>query len=160
MQRQEELRRSLGELMRQLGDAMGDIPRPLGRAEREMRDARDALSSEQPSQAVPPQTRSLDQLQQGMQATLDRFMEMFANQPGETGEGSVSGRPGQRSRDPLGRESNNPAGDSQFTEGVKIPEEMELQRSREIVDELRRRRGERNRPDIELEYIDRLLKQF
>ncbi len=125
-----------------------------------MRDARDALSGEQPGQAVPPQTRSLDQLQQGMQATMDRFMEMFANQPGETGEGSVSGRMGPTNRDPLGRESNNPAGDSQFNEGVKIPEEMELQRSREIVDELRRRRGDRDRPAQELDYIDRLLKQF
>lgn len=158
-QRQEELRRNLGELMRQLGDLMGDIPRPLGRAEREMRDARDALSGEQPGQAIPPQTRSLDQLQQGMRSTLDRFMEMFANQPGETGEGSVSGRFGQQGRDPLGRESNGPASDS-FTEGVQIPDQMELQRSREIVDELRRRRGERSRPAQELDYIDRLLQQF
>ncbi|WP_299615070.1 DUF4175 family protein, partial [Pelagibius sp.] len=105
------------------------------------------------------QTRSLDQLQQGMRATLDRFMEMFANQPGETGEGSVSGRFGQQGRDPLGRESNGPASEA-FTEGVQIPDEMELQRSREIVDELRRRRGERSRPAQELDYIDRLLQQF
>ncbi|NIA68426.1 TIGR02302 family protein [Pelagibius litoralis] len=159
-QRQEELRRSLGELMRQLGDAMGDIPRPLGRAEREMRDARDALSGEQPGQAVPPQTRSLDQLQQGMQATLDRFMEMFANQPGETGEGSVSGRPGPANRDPLGREREGSSGNTNIGEGVQIPDQMELQRSREIVDELRRRRGQRNRSLEELDYIDRLLKQF
>ena len=155
--RQEELRRSLGELMRQLGDAMGDIPRPLGRAEREMRDARDALSGEQPGEAVPPQTRSLDQLQQGMQATMDRFMEMFANQPGETGEGSAPGRFGQSNPDPLGREGG---GTGNIHDGVDIPDQMELQRSREIVDELRRRRGDRDRPAQELDYIDRLLKQF
>ena len=87
-------------------------------------------------------------------------MEMFANQPGETGEGSVSGRFGPNGRDPLGRDNNRPAGEAFSNEGVQIPEEMELQRSREIVDELRRRRGERNRPAEELEYIDRLLKRF
>src|SRR3546814_6981071 len=87
-QRQEQLRRQLGDLMRELGDALGEIPRPLGRAEREMRDARDALDSGQPGQAVPPQTRSLDQLQQGMQATLEQFMEMF--NPGERSEESTT----------------------------------------------------------------------
>jgi len=32
--------------------------------------------------------------------------------------------------------------------------------SGEILDELRRRAGERSRPEIELDYIDRLLKRF
>ncbi|MEO3428264.1 TIGR02302 family protein [Pelagibius sp. CAU 1746] len=158
-QRQEQLRRQLGELMRQLGDALGDIPRPLGRAEREMRDARDALGNEQPGQAVPSQTRSLDQLQQGMQATLDQFMEMFA--PGEgQGEGQIGARPNGNQRDPLGREPQGPGQGQVNREGVQIPDQMELRRTREIVDELRRRRGERSRPTIELDYLDRLLDQF
>ncbi len=158
-QRQEQLRRQLGELMRQLGDTLGEIPRPLGRAEREMRDARDALGNEQPGQAVPSQTRSLDQLQQGMQATLDQFMEMFA--PGEgQGEGQVGARPNGNQRDPLGRETQGPGQGQVNREGVQIPDQMELRRTREIVDELRRRRGERSRPTIELDYLDRLLNQF
>ncbi|WP_193367203.1 TIGR02302 family protein [Pelagibius marinus] len=158
-QRQEQLRRQLGELMRQLGDALGEIPRPLGRAEREMRDARDALGNDQPGQAVPSQTRSLDQLQQGMQSALDQFMEMFA--PGEgQGEGQVGARPNGNQRDPLGRESQGPGQGQVNREGVQIPDQMELRRTREIVDELRRRRGERSRPTIELDYLDRLLDQF
>jgi hypothetical protein len=35
-----------------------------------------------------------------------------------------------------------------------------MRRAREILDELRRRAGERNRPQIELDYIDRLLDIF
>jgi hypothetical protein len=35
-----------------------------------------------------------------------------------------------------------------------------MQRSRQILDELRRRAGERYRPQIELDYIDRLLQRF
>ena len=158
-QRQEQLRRGLGDLMRQLGDALGDIPRPLGRAEREMRDAREALDNDQPGQAVPPQTRSLDQLQQGMQATMEQFMEMFSPGEGE-GEGQVGARPGDNQRDPLGRESQGPSNNQVNREGVRIPDEMELRRTREIVDELRRRRGERQRPPLELDYLDRLLDQF
>jgi hypothetical protein len=45
-------------------------------------------------------------------------------------------------------------------EGVQIPDEMELRRAREILNELRRRRGQRSRPPLELDYIDRLLQQF
>ena len=158
-QRQEELRRGLGELMRQLGDALGEIPRPLGRAEREMRDARDALGNEQPGQAVPSQTRSLDQLQQGMQATLEQFMEKFSPGQGE-GNGQVGARPGDNQRDPLGRDTQEGSGNELGRNNVQIPDQMELRRTREIVDELRRRRGERERPPLELDYLDRLLDQF
>src|SRR3546814_18120849 len=52
----------------------------------------------------PSQTRSLYQLQQGLQATLDQFMEMFSPGEGE-GEGQVGARPGDNQRDPLGRET-------------------------------------------------------
>ena len=34
------------------------------------------------------------------------------------------------------------------------------QRAREILQELRRRRGQRQRPPVELDYLDRLLEQF
>ena len=43
---------------------------------------------------------------------------------------------------------------------MKVPTQSELQRAREHPEELRRRAGERGRPQQELDYIDRLLKQF
>jgi hypothetical protein len=45
------LRRMLGDMMRRLGDGQGDIPEPLGRAERAMRDATEALQRRQPGEA-------------------------------------------------------------------------------------------------------------
>jgi hypothetical protein len=66
--------------------------------------------------------------------------------------------PGMGNRDPFGRpmSSNN-----LFDQGdVQIPDASILQKSREILDELRRRAGERARPMIELDYIERLLKRF
>ena len=43
---------------------------------------------------------------------------------------------------------------------VRVPDRGERLRAREILDELRRRSGERHRPPVERDYIDRLLKMF
>lgn len=162
-EQQEALRRELGEVMRRMGDLMGDIPQPLGRAERAMRDAAEALRRGQPNAAVPPQTQAMDELQQGLQGMAQQMMQQMM---GMMGPGMMPGTPpGQpdpravgRNRDPLGR---RPPGVGQVdSEGVKVPEEADVQRAREILDELRRRAGDYNRPKPEREYIDRLLKQF
>ena len=58
------------------------------------------------------------------------------------------------------------SGRPQRTEGpdlgtsVKLPDEIDAQRAREILEELRRRLGERFRPDLELQYLERLLRRF
>ena len=151
---QEALRQGLGQIMRQFGEMTGDIPYPLGRAEREMKDAVGALREGQPGDAVGPQGRALEQLQQAGRAMAESLMQQFGNQPG-TGEGQQQLG---RNRDPLGRtESGNGVID---TGDVQIPEEADLQRSREILDELHRRAGERQRPHLEQEYIERLLRRF
>jgi anti-anti-sigma regulatory factor len=43
---------------------------------------------------------------------------------------------------------------------VKIPGEIDVQRARRILEELRRRFADPQRPQIELDYIERLLQQF
>ena len=63
-------------------------------------------------------------------------------------------------RDPLGRSLNRGTSGSDQSSDVKVPDEMEAARTREIQDELRRRSGERGRPQPELEYLERLLRQF
>ncbi len=155
--RQEALRRQLGDLMRQFGERGGEIPRPLGRAERSMRDAEQALQQGTPGQAVPPQGQALDELQQGLQDMAQQMMQQMMAQPGmQPGQQPRMGRlPG---RDPLGRQL--PGNGMSSGEQVKIPEEADVQRAREILDELRRRSGEQNRPRQELDYIDRLLDRF
>ena len=46
------------------------------------------------------------------------------------------------------------------TTEVKVPDQIDVQRAREILEELRRRIGESTRPPIELEYLERLLRRF
>ena len=155
-QAQEALRRQLGELMRDFAARMGDIPQPLGNAERAMSQARDALSQGDARQAIDPQAEALEQLRRGLEAMLESFAQQM--QGGEGTDGSQLGsNPGQ-GRDPLGRSSSN-AG-AQTYEDVTVPDEMEIRRAREILMELRRRRSDPERPLLELDYIDRLLRQF
>jgi hypothetical protein len=151
---QEGLRRDLGDLMRRYGEMMGDIPRSLQRAEKSMRDATEALKQGKPGEAVDPQSQALGELQKGMQDMASAMMQQLQQQAGR--------RPGQQpngtDRDPLGRHENG-AG-SIDTSDVKIPEQSDVQRARELIDELRRRSGDRERPKVERDYIDRLLKRF
>jgi uncharacterized protein (TIGR02302 family) len=159
---QEGLRRTLGEIMRQLGDGLGDIPGPFGRAERAMRDATGALQRSRPGEAIGPQTEALDQLQQAARDFAQQLQQRLGNMWGEpNGDeiGATDRNPGDRiEHDPFGRPMSN---NGSYDQGdVKIPDENVLQKSRRILDELRRRAGERFRPPIELDYIERLLRRF
>ena len=156
--RQEALRRGLGALMRRLGEGAGRIPGALGRAERSMLQARRALERGQPGDAVESQTTALDELRRGARVLIEEMMERSRL----LGEGEQGlGRFGPDNQDPLGRPLPGGEWDGGMTgDNVKIPDEAELRRAREILDELYRRAGERRRPRPELEYIDRLLRRF
>jgi len=151
-QTQEALRRRLGEIMRQLGEMTDSIPRPMDRAERAMRQSSEFLRSDKPDEAIKPQTRALDQLQESAKSATRQLMRQM-------GQG-LGRRPGKmgRQRDPFGRNPDRAGGLS--TRDVGIADADALQRAREIRDELRKRAGQHHRPEPERNYIDRLLRQF
>ncbi len=77
------------------------------------------------------------------------------------GQGRAAGF-GQRARrqdtDPLGRPlRGREYGDDS---SVKVPGEIDVQRARRIIEELRKRFGDFARPQEELDYIERLLKNY
>jgi hypothetical protein len=148
---QEGLRQRLEELLRQLQQGGGQAPDALGRAEQFMGSARDSLNQGEAGAAAQDQTEALDALAQGMRGMADEMARQMGD--GEDGEGNYEAR----EEDPLGRTTNNGGVD---TSRVQIPTQSDLQRAREILDELRRRAGERNRPEFELDYIERLLRRF
>jgi tetratricopeptide (TPR) repeat protein len=153
--RQESLRRALGEVMRQIGERGEAIPEGLGRAERLMRDAREELRRGRPDRAIDPQAQALQQLQEGASALMNR---LTAGAQGERPGRGNRPRPFDQMRDPLGRLPPGKGGDP--TGYVEIPKKSDVQRSREILDELYRRAGERHRPRDERDYIDRLLRWY
>ena len=69
-----------------------------------------------------------------------------------------AGRNNTTGRDPLDRPQRSEGPD--LGNSVKVPNAIDAQRAREILDELRKRSGEALRPPLELDYIDRLLKRF
>jgi uncharacterized protein (TIGR02302 family) len=159
---QEQLRRALGDMMRHMSDGLGDIPDPLGRAERAMHDATGALQRGAPGEAIAPQSQALDELQQGARDFAKQLQERLSKGMGSPGDGDDTATDqdsqDKTDRDPFGRplSANGP-----YDQGdVQIPDDTVLQKSRQILDELRRRAGERSRPAIELDYIDRLLRRF
>ena len=153
---QEALRRQLGDLMRRLGEMAGDIPGEFGDAEQAMRRAGDALGEGQPGSAIGPQGEAMDLLRQGAQNAMQAMRG--GNQPGQDGGFENTGRPGQN-RDPLGRPLPGTFGAPQ-TSGVEVPDEGDIQRAREILEELRSRASDRMRPAPELDYLERLLRRF
>ena len=155
---QGNLRGQLGEFMRRLDENGMGMPEALGRAERSMREAEEALRRGDAREAGRAQRRALDNLQQGMG---DMAEQMRQRGPGNGQDIAEIEERERRSddRDPLGRSDGN-YGDSVDAGQDKVPLELERQRSREILDELRRRAGEQLRPKEELDYIDRLLKTY
>ena len=148
---QEALRRRLGEIMRRLGEGLGEIPGALGRAERAMRDARESLGGGEAGPASDFQGQAIDQMAEGMRGLAQELARQLGSGQGED---TVLGG---GEEDPLGRPSARGGMD---TSTVHIPEKADLQRTRAILDELRRRAGQQHRPRLERQYIDRLLDQF
>jgi uncharacterized protein (TIGR02302 family) len=164
-QRQGQLRGDLGDFLRRLDEMMGNIPKPFGRADRAMRDAQGALEQGEPGDAVGHQNQALDQMQEAARGMMEQMMQQMGMRGGPgpfDGEqppqsiGAMPPRPNQ-GRDPFGRPQNNFGGVD--TGDVMIPEQSDMQRARDVLDELRKRRGE-DRPPVERDYIDRLLKRF
>jgi hypothetical protein len=88
----------------------------------------------------------------------------MAEQMQNGGPGEGPGEPGgpqaeaAERTDPLGRPVRSREYGDDFT--VKVPDEIDVQRARRVLEELRRRFGEQMRPQIELDYIERLLRGF
>ncbi|MCZ8260186.1 MAG: TIGR02302 family protein [Beijerinckiaceae bacterium] len=163
--------RQLRERLQQRGMQEGE---GFGEAEEGMGDAQGQLGQGNSGQATEGQQRALDGLgraAQGMAQELQRQLGQ-GNEPGEgEGEGPGLGQPGpgQRGRaenrmDPLGRPQANQRRD--FEDNTTNPDigKNDLQgsiseRAERVLRELRRRLGEFERPQGELDYLDRLLRQ-
>lgn len=156
---QDALRRMLGEVMRQLGD-QGDVPQSLGRADRAMRDSSEALGRGAPGDAVGPETEALDALQQATKDMMDQMTGAFGGPGGDLPDGALP----NAERDPLGRPTGDSAEgtytDGRLRMGHSDVDNFGIERAKEILDELRRRAGDTARPEIERDYIDRLLRRF
>ncbi|PCH45518.1 MAG: hypothetical protein COC23_06845 [Hyphomicrobiales bacterium] len=93
-----------------------------------------------------------------MREGAQQMMQNMQQQAGEQGRRGERGRHGEQARrdnDPLGRQSRSRG--PQLGDDTKVPDEIDAQRAREILEAIRKRLGEFQRPKLELDYLDRLL---
>src|SRR5258706_889484 len=151
---QTTLGQQLSQMMKQLGQGK-EVPDALSEAQRAMSRAAEDLAQGRLGTAGESQQKAIDQLRRGGQAVAQQLMQQMARQGGMMrGEGPGSGE----DEDPFGRPqaSYGPS----FGESVRVPDKMDIQKAREILEELQRRAAERGRPSYELDYLDRLLRRF
>jgi RNA polymerase-interacting CarD/CdnL/TRCF family regulator len=152
---QDKLSDELSPIIKQMSRSK-EMADALKRAQDAMDDASDELGTGDLGPAVKSQQRAIDELRKGGRAMAQQLMQQMTGSgamvPGSTGAG------GGDNEDPFGR----PQAASGPTTGksVKVPDKSDIQKAREILQELQRRAAERGRPDSELEYIERLLRRF
>jgi len=137
----------------------GDGEDGLGEADTAMGDAGGKLGEGNAEGAVDSQGKALDALRKGAQS-LAEAMQQGDGEGQADGPGNRVGRQqsGGNQSDPLGRPLHGREFGDDLT--VKIPGEIDVQRARRILEELRRRLADPARPQIELDYIERLLKDY
>ncbi|MCA1453157.1 TIGR02302 family protein [Bradyrhizobium sp. BRP22] len=142
----------------QQGD-QGDGEDGLDQADSAMGDASGRLGEGNADGAVDSQGRALDALRKGAQSLAEAMQQGDGDQSGD-GPGNRAGRQqsGGNQTDPLGRPLHGREFGDDYT--VKIPGEIDVQRVRRILEELRRRLADPSRPQIELDYLERLLKDY
>ncbi len=155
-EQQDGLGKQLGELQKRLRDLGMEPGQNFGKAEQEMKGAGEALGDSQGEQAVQGQGNALNALRQGAQDMMGQIMQAM-RQPGQQpGQDGMMGQGGQNGRDPLGRprENNGPDfGDNQ----VRVPDEIDVQRAREILEAIREKLGNNPPGETERRYLERLL---
>lgn len=128
----------------------------LGRAGEAMGEAEGSLGEGDADGAVGSQGRALEALRRGAQGMAQSMQQQQGMGPGPGQPGRANQGRAQQETDPLGRRTRGYNDDVT----VKVPGEIDVQRARRILDELRRRFSDPERPQIELDYIERLLRDF
>jgi uncharacterized protein (TIGR02302 family) len=131
----------------------------LGDADSAMGDAGSRLGEGNADGAVDSQGQALEAMRKGAQSLADAMQQGDGDGQGD----GPSDRPGRQQSggnqsDPLGRPLHGREYGDDLT--VKIPGEIDVQRVRRILEELRRRLADPQRPQIELDYLERLLKDY
>lgn len=147
-------RRTLPGASDNAGQAARDALNNAGRA---MGHAAEAMENGDLTETLNQQANAIEALREGLRQ-FDQAMEnQQAQREGEHGKSPGEG-PRSNRADPLGRGPNN--GRASATDDPLYDREDVYRRAQELMDELRRRSGDGTRPDVERDYLERLLDQF
>jgi uncharacterized protein (TIGR02302 family) len=160
-QRQRELAEQLREQQLQPlpgeGTAEGEAALDaLERAQRAMEEAAEALGQGNANEALNRQADAMEAMRDGLRAmgNAQRQAQREAQPSDSAGRDTGSGG----TRDPLGRDLNQ--GGDVGTQEDMLQGEQTYRRAQDLLEELRRRSAELDRPEAELDYLRRLLDRF
>lgn len=159
-ERQDQLGKQLGELQKGLGEMGIEPGENFGKAQQEMQGAGEALGEGEGERAVQGQGNALNALRQGAQDMMNSMMQAMGQQgegqqQGQGQEQGMTGQGNQNGRDPLGRQRapNGP----DFGDRNRGLDEVDVQRTREILEAIREKLGNSLSPEMEKRYLERLL---
>ena len=138
------------------GSDGADTNQSLDDAQDAMRSAQEALEEGDIAGALDRQSEAMDSLREGIR-NLSRSLAQNNQGPRQEG-GTESTQRDIQSQDPLGRSSG--AGASSDAQGSEIDQREMTKRAKELLEEIRRRAGERERSDDERNYLKKLLEKF
>lgn len=158
--RQQALRDELGRQRGNLPGAGTEAGRSardaLDRAEEAMRGAEEALRQDDLAEAIDRQSEAMEALREGMRNLGEAMAEEQRQMRGE--QGQAQGENSGERNDPLGR--NAGSGGTVGDQNEMLKGEDVYRRALELEEELRRRSGESERPEIERDYLKRLLERY
>lgn len=162
-QRQQALRerlrqQQLGELPGQGTDEGEAGLNALEQADRAMDEAAQALDQGDMRGALERQAEALNQLREGLRQFRDAVDADRRERAGSQGDPNQALAQGSTGRDPLGRDMGDSAQNGDV--GTGLPGVDPRARARELMDEIRRRSAERERPEAERDYLNRLIEPY
>ncbi|MGD9738521.1 MAG: TIGR02302 family protein [Bauldia sp.] len=152
-EQQQTLDAQLGRLMDEM-EELGFLEpdNTLGAAREDMAAAGQALGAGDTGTAVAEQGQALDNLQGGAQNLAQTLLNQQGGENPDREGGAGAGD------DPFGRPV--PTEGPDYGEGVEVPEQIDRQRAGQILDLIRERLEELGRPQLERDYLERLLDAF
>jgi uncharacterized protein (TIGR02302 family) len=127
------------------GKELGDAGKAMGRAGKN-------LGEGDAGEAMGDQTEALNALRKGAEGLMNQMKQAM----GDKGGGQQRGEKGPNDKDPLGRARSDNSPDTGTA--TKVPDEIDVQRAREILEAIRKRLGNALSPELEKQYLERLLK--
>ncbi|CAM5776145.1 hypothetical protein LMIY3S_05379 [Labrys miyagiensis] len=147
---QQALRQQLEKMQRDLRESGTEAPDALGEAGQAMRDAEGQLSENNGEDAVNSQGKAIDALRRAAKNLGEQLAQAQRN---ARGQGQQQGGTRNNGRDPLGRQL--PGAPDYGANGSIDPSSS--RRAGDVLNELRRRLADPNRPKAETDYLERLL---
>jgi uncharacterized protein (TIGR02302 family) len=152
----DELRREQGQMPGQGTPDGGAARGALDRAGRAMDGAEEALRKRDLAGAIDDQAQAMEALREGMRSLGEAMAEQEQNR--QPGQGDAESDRRADSQDPLGREQGGNGASS--SDGPLAQGPDAAGRARRLLDEIRRRSSETQRPEVERDYLNRLLNRF